>query len=93
MERPMAESAQPREVSITLRPSEPPLPPIAANAVLVHHTGLTYILDFGFADPLVIAATPPGEVILAAHVGRIVMAQDIALKLRDQLISILGAPS
>jgi hypothetical protein len=93
MECPMAESAQPREVAITLRPSQCPLPATAANAVLVNHTGLTYVLDFGFADPLVIATTSPGEVITAAHVGRIVIAQDIAIKLRDQLIAILGAPS
>ena len=94
MERPMAEaeSTQTREVSVTWRPSQPPLPATAANAVIVNHTGLTYVLDFGFADPLVISTTPAGEVIVAAHVGRIVIAQDIALKLRDQLIRILGAP-
>ena len=88
----MAEAEQSREISITMRPSQPPLPPTAANAVLVNHTGLTYALDFGFADPLVIATTPPGEGVLAIHVGRIVIAQDIALKLRDQLMRILGAP-
>jgi hypothetical protein len=88
----MADAEQSREISITIRPTQPPSAPIAANAVLVNHTGLTYILDFGFADPLVIANTPTGEVVAATHIGRIVIAQDVALKLRDQLIKILGAP-
>jgi hypothetical protein len=90
----MAEAEQSREVSINIPPSQSALPPIAANVCLVNHTGQTFVLDFGFADPLVMATTPLGEgvVIPALHVGRIVIAQDIALKLRDQLITILGAP-
>jgi hypothetical protein len=88
----MADAEQSREISITIRPNQPPLPSIAANAALVNHTGLIYVLDFGFADPLIIATTPPGEVVQAAHVGRIVIAQDIAIKLRDQLNRTLGAP-
>lgn len=90
----MAEAEQPREVFINIPPSQSAPPPIVANVCLVNHTGQTFVLDFGFADPLVIVTTPPGEgvVIPALHVGRIVIAQDIALKLRDQLITILGAP-
>jgi hypothetical protein len=90
----MAEVEQSREISINIPPSQSALPPIAANVCLVNHTGQTFVLDFGFADPLVIATTPPeeGVVIAAVHVGRIVIAQDIALKLRDQLIRILEAP-
>jgi hypothetical protein len=88
----MADAEQSREISITIRPNQPPLPSTAANAVLVNHRGLTYVLDFGFADPLIIATTPPGEAVQAAHIGRIVLAQDIALKLRDQLVRTLGAP-
>jgi hypothetical protein len=88
----MADAEESREISITIRPNQPPLPSTAANAVFVNHTGLTYVLDFGFADPLIIATTPTGEAIQAAHIGRIIIAEDIALKLRDQLIRILGAP-
>jgi len=90
----MAEAEQSREVSINIPPNQSALPPIAANVCLVKHTGQTFVLDFGFADPLVIAITLPGEgvVIAALHVGRIVIAQDIALKLRDQLITVRGAP-
>jgi len=54
--------------------------------------GLMFILDFGFLDPLLLAGPPPeeGEVMLAAHVGRVVITEDIAMKLRDQLSKILG---
>jgi hypothetical protein len=90
----MAEAEESREISINIPPSQSPLPPIAANVCLVNHTGQTFVLDFGFADPLLVANTPPTErvIIPAVHVGRIVIAQDLAVKLRDQLIRILGAP-
>jgi hypothetical protein len=54
--------------------------------------GLMFILDFGFLDPLVLAGLPPeeGKVMLAAHVGRVVLTEDIAMKLRDQLSKLLG---
>ena len=55
--------------------------------------GNSDVLDFGFADLLLIVSLPPqgDAVVEATHVGRIVIAQDLAVKLRDQLISILGA--
>ena len=88
----MAETERAREISVRIAPSQPP-PAIAANVCLVNHTGQTFVLDFGFADPLLIVSLPPqgDAVIEATHVGRIVIAQDLAVKLRDQLISILGA--
>jgi hypothetical protein len=90
----MAEPEETREISISIPPSQANLPPIAANVCLVNHTGQTFVLDFGFADPLLVATTPLGEgvTIPAIHVGRIVIAQDIAAKLRDQLIRLLGTP-
>jgi hypothetical protein len=94
MEPPMPEAEESREIAINLSPTLPALPPTAANVCIVNNTGQTFILDFGFADPLVIATTPPREglIISAVHVGRIVIAQDLAVKLRDQLIRILGGP-
>jgi hypothetical protein len=88
----MAEGERPREISIGIPPSESPPAAIAANVCLVNHTGQTFVLDFGFLDPLLLAGPPPegDAVIPAAHVGRIVIAQDIAMKLRDQLIRMLG---
>jgi hypothetical protein len=90
----MAEVEQHREISINIPPNQPHPSPIAANVCLVNHTGQTFVLDFGFVDPLIIMNTPTEEqvIIPAAHVGRVVIAQDIAVKLRDQLIRILGAP-
>ena len=90
----MAEAEQQRVINIIIPPSQTPLPPIAANACLVNHTGKTFILDFGFADPLIVAARTPeeGNTVSALHVGRIVIAEDVAEKLRDQLVRILGAP-
>jgi hypothetical protein len=90
----MAEAEQQRVINITIPPSQTPLPPIAANACLINHTGQTFVLDFGFADPLVIAAhrQEEGNTVAALHVGRIVIARDVAEKLRDQLARILGAP-
>jgi hypothetical protein len=89
----MAETERAREISVRIAPSQPPPPAIAANVCLVNHTGQTFVLDFGFADPLLVVSLPPqgDAVIEATHVGRIVIAQDLAVKLRDQLISILGA--
>jgi hypothetical protein len=89
----MHDAEESREIAINIPPSQPPLPPTAANVCIVNNTGQTFVLDFGFADPLVIATTPPREglIISAIHVGRIVIAQDLAVKLRDQLVRILGA--
>ena len=53
----MAEAEQSREVSINIPPNQSALPLTAANVCLVNHTGQTFVLDFGFADPLVIAIT------------------------------------
>jgi hypothetical protein len=90
----MAGPERPREISIGIPPSQTPPPAIAANVCLVNHTGQTFVLDFGFLDPLLLAGSAPegDAVIPAAHVGRIVIAQDVAIKLRDQLIRILGVP-
>lgn len=88
----MPEAESPREISIGIPPSQSPPPAIAANICLVNRMGLMFILDFGFLDPLLLAGPPPeeGEVMLAAHVGRVVITEDIAMKLRDQLSKILG---
>jgi hypothetical protein len=81
----MPEAERPREISIGIPPSDSPPPAIAANVCLVNRMGLMFILDFGFLDPLVLAGPPPeqGKVMLAAHVGRIVLTEDIAIELRD----------
>jgi hypothetical protein len=88
----MPEAERPREISIGIPPSDSPPPAIAANVCLVNRMGLMFILDFGFLDPLALAGPPPeeGKVMLAAHVGRVVLTEDIAMKLRDQLSKLLG---
>jgi hypothetical protein len=90
----MAEGQQVREISVRIPADQPHPPPIVANACLVNHTGQTFILDFGFADPLLLVGLPPQSDIAidATHVGRIVIARDIAVKLRDQLSTLLGEP-
>jgi hypothetical protein len=90
----MPEAEGRRDISIGIPPSQSPPHPIAANACLVNRIGLTFILDFGFLDPLILADLPANEggVAPAAHVGRVVIAEDIAIKLRDQLNRLIGAP-
>ena len=48
----MAEAEPTREIQATIRPSESSLPAIVANLCLVNHLDQTFVLDFGFADPL-----------------------------------------
>jgi hypothetical protein len=88
----MPEADRPREISIGIPPSDSPPPAIAANVCLVNHMGQMFILDFGFLDPLLLAGmtAEEGKVMLAAHVGRIVLTEEIARKLRDQLSLLLG---
>jgi hypothetical protein len=88
----MAEAERPREIPVGIPFSQSPPSPIAANVVVVNKLGQTFILDFGFLDPLFLATHPPqvGETALAAHVGRIVIAEDLAGRLRDEISRILG---
>jgi hypothetical protein len=88
----MPEAERPREISIGIPPSDSPPPAIAANICLVNRMGQMFIFDFGFLDPLRLAGPPPeeGKVTLAAHVGRVVLTEDIAMKLHDQLGKLLG---
>jgi len=88
----MAEAERPREIQVGIPPSQPPPPALAANICLVNHVGQLFVLDFGFLDPLVLATQLPEQQtpIHAAHIGRIVIARDIAIQLRDQLNRALG---
>jgi hypothetical protein len=89
----MAEAEPLRMVQISLPPSDSPPPAVAANACIVNKLGQTVILDFGFADPLATVASPEGISIRAIHVARTVIAEDIAIRLRDDLNRVLGNPS
>jgi hypothetical protein len=88
----MAEAEPPPAVQVGIPFSQSPPTPIAANVVVVNKLGQTFILDFGFLDPLLLATHPPqaGETAHAAHVGRIVIAEDLGRRLRDEISRILG---
>ncbi len=85
----MAEAEPTRQIQVTIRPNESSPPPIVANVCLVNRLGEIFVLDFGFADPLVLV-TSQESTIQAAHVGKIVIARDAAIKIRDELNRILG---
>jgi len=85
---PMAE--QPQDLQVQLAPMVPPPLAIYSNVCLINRIGQSIFLDFGFLDPLALATRQAGTPIAANHVGRIIMAEDAAVKLRDTLNQILG---
>jgi hypothetical protein len=81
---------QPREIQVQLPTGFPPHPATYASLCIVNRVGQTIFLDFGYIDPLTIGAVQSGTPLRAAHVGRVVMAEDAAIKLRDDLNRLLG---
>jgi hypothetical protein len=85
---PMAE--HPQDLQVQLTPSVPPSSGIYANACLINRIGQSLFLDFALLDPLVLATRQANSPVTATHVGRIIMTEDAAVKLRDTLNQILG---
>ncbi len=81
---------QPREIQVQLPLSFPPPPATYANICMVNRLGQTIFFDFGSIDPLQLATIQAGTPVRAVHVGRVVMAEDAAMKLRDDLNRVLG---
>ena len=93
---------QPREVQFRAQipASVPPVPPTYATLCIINRVGQAIFFDFGYLDPLMLVTSEtgaaqvgtaqPGEPLRAAHVARILMTEDQARKLRDNLDGILG---
>ena len=81
---------QPQDFQVQLTPTLPPSSAIFSNVCFVNRIGQSVFLDFASIDPLALAARQPENTITASHVGRIVMAEDAAIKLRNTLNQILG---
>ena len=82
---------QPQGFQVELAPTVPPPSATYASLCIVNRIGQTIFLDFAYLDPLVIATRQAGTPVRAAHVGRMIMAEDAAIKLRDALNQIFGS--
>jgi len=63
---------------------------VYSNVCFLNKIGQSVFFDFANVDPLIIATRQAGAPVTANHVGRIVMAEDAAIKLRNALNQILG---
>ncbi len=84
----MAERSE--EIQVQIPATFPPPPATYATLCIVNRINQAIFLDFGYLDPLMLGTVQPGTPVRAAHVGRIVLMEDAAIKLRDDLNKILG---
>ncbi len=82
-------AAQPQQVQVQLPPTFPPPSAAYSSGCIVNRIGQSIFFDLFYIDPLTLTTIQSGTPVRGAHVGRIVMAEDAAINLRDYLIQLL----